>query len=82
MTPTAPRAVSYTHLERGYPVLDQLLMATRGVEIVWERLTDVSPLAGQTLAEANLRARSGASVVALLRDGQIIANPGPELRCV
>ena len=66
--------------ERGYPVLDQLLMATRGVEIVWERLTDVSPLAGQTLAEANLRARSGASVVALLRDGQIIANPGPELR--
>jgi CPA2 family monovalent cation:H+ antiporter-2 len=66
--------------ERGYPVLDQLLMATRGVEIAWEPLAEDSPLTGQTLAEADVRSRTGASVVAVVRDGQVIANPGASLR--
>jgi len=30
---------------------------------------------GQALAEADLRVRTGASVVAILRDGQLMANP-------
>jgi CPA2 family monovalent cation:H+ antiporter-2 len=30
---------------------------------------------GQTLAEANLRAKTGASIVAILREGYLIANP-------
>ncbi len=51
--------------ERGYPVLDQLLMSTRGVEIAWLALEEDSPLLGQTLAEANVRSRVGASVVAI-----------------
>jgi CPA2 family monovalent cation:H+ antiporter-2 len=34
-----------------------------------------SPLIGQTLTQANLRARTGASVVAILREGQLMANP-------
>jgi CPA2 family monovalent cation:H+ antiporter-2 len=66
--------------QRGYPVLDQLLMATRGVEIAWEPLAAGSPLAGRTLAETDIRARSGASVVAVLRGGEVITNPGPESR--
>ncbi|RPI89208.1 MAG: sodium:proton exchanger, partial [Chloroflexi bacterium] len=32
-------------------------------------------LVGQTLADANLRARTGASVIAILRAGQLMANP-------
>ena len=32
-------------------------------------------LVGRTLVEANLRARTGASVVALVRDHQVLANP-------
>jgi CPA2 family monovalent cation:H+ antiporter-2 len=32
-------------------------------------------LVGQTLAEANLRARTGASVIAILRDNRLMANP-------
>jgi CPA2 family monovalent cation:H+ antiporter-2 len=32
-------------------------------------------LIGQTLAEANFRAQTGASVIAILRDGQLMANP-------
>ena len=61
--------------DRGYPVLDQLLMSTRGVEIAWQPLDADSPLIGQTLAEANIRSRVGASVVALVRDRAVIANP-------
>ncbi len=61
--------------ERGYPVLDQLLMSTRGVEIAWVPLESGSPLIGSTLAEANIRSRIGASVVAVVRDNRVIANP-------
>src|SRR5690606_23394939 len=61
--------------DRGYPVLDQLLMSTRGVEIAWQPLDEDSPLVGLTLAEANIRSRVGASVVALVRDQHVTANP-------
>lgn len=61
--------------QRGYPVLDQLLMSTRGVEIAWYTLNAGSPLVDKTLAEANLRSRVGASVVAVVRDKRVIANP-------
>ena len=61
--------------EGGYPVLDQLLTATRGVEIAWELLNASSPVIGHTLAEASIRSRVGASVVAVLRGGEVITNP-------
>lgn len=61
--------------DRGYPVLDQLLMSTRGVEIAWVPLGEDSPILGSTLAEANIRSRVGASVVALVRDQHVMANP-------
>ena len=66
--------------EQGYPVLDQLLMATRGVEIAWELLNAGSPVIGRTLGEAGIRSRAGASVVAVVRKGQVIANPDADLR--
>ena len=72
------RSDTYTGVwpgDRGYPVLDQLLMSTRGVEIAWQPLTASSSLIGQTLAEANIRSRVGVSVVALVRDREVIANP-------
>lgn len=55
--------------------LHDLLTATDGIEIAWLRLPDDSPLVGTTLLEANVRSRTGASVVALLRDRQVTANP-------
>ncbi len=61
--------------EGGYPVLDQLLNATRGLEIGWELLNPGSPVIGRTLAEADIRSRVGASVVAVLRGGEVITNP-------
>jgi CPA2 family monovalent cation:H+ antiporter-2 len=66
--------------DRGYPVLDQLLMSTRGVEIAWQPLDEDSPLVGLTLAEANIRSRVGASVVALVRDQHVTANPKSSIR--
>ena len=78
----AVRTESYEGIlpeEGGYPVLDQLLMATRGVEIAWELLNPGSPVIGRTLAEADIRSRVGASVVAVLRGGEVITNPGPSL---
>ena len=55
--------------------LDDLIAAVRGMEIVWHALPATSPLVGRTLAETNLRARTGASVVGLAREGRVLANP-------
>jgi CPA2 family monovalent cation:H+ antiporter-2 len=56
-------------------LLHQMVEAARGIEIAWLKLMDGSSLAGQTLAEANIRARTGASVVAIVRAGQLLPNP-------
>jgi monovalent cation:H+ antiporter-2, CPA2 family len=56
-------------------LLHELLHAVKSIEIMWFRLPSGNPLVGQTLAEANLRARTGASVVAILRAGEVMANP-------
>jgi CPA2 family monovalent cation:H+ antiporter-2 len=56
-------------------VLQQLVAAADGIELTWVKLEERSPLVGQTLAGADLRARTGASVIALSRDGQFVANP-------
>jgi CPA2 family monovalent cation:H+ antiporter-2 len=56
-------------------VLDQLLRTVRGMEIAWISLTDTSAIVNRTLAEASIRERTDASIIAILRDGQVIANP-------
>jgi monovalent cation:H+ antiporter-2, CPA2 family len=56
-------------------VLEQLLATARGIEIAWRMVRADSSLIGQSLAEANLRARTGASVIALMREQQVVANP-------
>jgi CPA2 family monovalent cation:H+ antiporter-2 len=61
--------------EEEHRLLHELLDATNSIEIKWFRLPEVNPLVGQTLAEANLRARTGASVIAILRDNNLMANP-------
>jgi monovalent cation:H+ antiporter-2, CPA2 family len=44
------------------------------------QVVEGSPLAGSTLAEVDLRRRTGATVLAVVREGEAITNPGPELR--
>jgi CPA2 family monovalent cation:H+ antiporter-2 len=56
-------------------LLHDLIHASRNIEVVWLTLTPEHPFVGQTLASVNLRARTGASVVAILRDRELMANP-------
>lgn len=58
-----------------YQVLEQLLHTARGIAIAWYSVPAGSLLVGRSLAEANLRAQTGASIIALIRDQQMLANP-------
>lgn len=55
--------------------LHDLLSAYKGIEIIWQQIPPDSFLVGKSLAEANLRSKTGASVVALIRNNQLFANP-------
>jgi monovalent cation:H+ antiporter-2, CPA2 family len=61
-------------------VLDQLLTAVRRMEIAWQPVPSGSQVIGQSLAEANIRANTGASVIALVRDQQVLPNPKSDTR--
>ncbi len=56
-------------------LLHQLLQSMHNIEVTWINLPEGNPIVGQSLAQANLRARTGASVVAIIRQGDLIANP-------
>jgi CPA2 family monovalent cation:H+ antiporter-2 len=60
--------------------LNGLLEAVHNVEITWTTLAAASPLSGRTLSEANLRALTGASVVAIRHAGVLLPNPSPDVR--
>lgn len=61
--------------EQEHRLLHDLLDAASSIEIKWFRLPAGNFLVGQTLSEANLRARTGASIVGILREGHLMANP-------
>lgn len=61
--------------EEEHRSLHDLLAASEGIDIQWFQIGETSQLVGQSLAEANLRSRTGASVVALQRNRNLIANP-------
>jgi TrkA domain protein len=50
------------------------------LSVEWMKTGNTSPLIGQSLMEARIRERTGASVIAILRSGQAIPNPHPEER--
>jgi CPA2 family monovalent cation:H+ antiporter-2 len=64
--------------ERERQLLNDLLRAGDNIGIAWLRLGLNNSLVGRTLAQANLRARAGASVVAIMRDRELITNPEPQ----
>lgn len=56
-------------------LLEQLTYAIHGLQVAWHQIGEGNPLAEQTVAEAAIRDRTGASVVAIIREMQVIANP-------
>ncbi|UYN92439.1 MAG: cation:proton antiporter [Anaerolineales bacterium] len=57
------------------PLVRNILRAIGEIEITWIEVPQDSPLVGQTLAQSDLRGKTGASVVALVRDQKLNANP-------
>jgi len=70
-----------TILEGAYfqPVdLDTVEVPLGEAIIEWTDLSGDSPVAGETLREADIRQRSGVSVVAIQRGEETVANPQPD----
>jgi CPA2 family monovalent cation:H+ antiporter-2 len=59
-------------------LLSQLERASREIETEWVRLPEVSPLRGRTIGELEVRTKTGASIVAIVRDDLVLTNPGPD----
>lgn len=59
-------------------LLTQLRRTSRMIETEWVRLPEESELAGKTIGELGLRDKIGISVVAIIREDDVIPNPGPE----
>jgi CPA2 family monovalent cation:H+ antiporter-2 len=68
------------HSDREHEALHALVDAARNLDITWVRVPDDGPASGRTLAEVDLRARTGASVVALYRDGALVPSPTPDFK--
>jgi TrkA domain protein len=59
-------------------VAESMDMVMGQLSVEWFRVGTGSPLAGRTIQETAIRKRTGASVIAILRDGRPLPNPGPE----
>lgn len=59
----------------GSPDLGKLELVLGALEIEWVTLDDESALVGRTLADSEMRRRTGASVVAVIRGEDAIPNP-------
>jgi len=60
--------------------LHELLTASDNIGLSWLNLSDDNELVGKTLVASKLRETTGASIVAISRDGKIIANPTPQTK--
>ncbi|MGH2536318.1 MAG: cation:proton antiporter [Candidatus Promineifilaceae bacterium] len=67
-------------LHGDYEVLTRLQRAHHLMQLNWLQVPAGSRLAKRTIAECDIRGRTGASVVALVRDERLVTNPGPGVR--
>ncbi len=60
-------------------LLRQLRRTSRMIETEWLQVPEGSWVCGRTIGDLGVRNEIGASVVAIIREGDVVANPGPEL---
>ncbi|MDQ4003737.1 MAG: cation:proton antiporter [Actinomycetota bacterium] len=60
-------------------LLSRLRQASEMIEADWIELPEDSPLAGKQIGDLEVRTRTGASIVAVVRGEGVTANPGPEV---
>jgi TrkA domain protein len=58
-------------------VAESMDVVLEQLSVEWAKVREGSPLAGRTIAESAVRERSGASIIAILRDGKAQPNPQP-----
>jgi TrkA domain protein len=61
-------------------VADSMEMVFSQLSVEWMKTGAASPLVGRSLQEAAVREKTGASVIAILREGKAIPNPQPDDR--
>lgn len=71
---------SQATLRKPYQTLSQFRSAEQHFVLEWLTVCPGSRLAGHTIGEAEIRKKTGASVVGVLRDDRLSPNPGPEFR--
>jgi TrkA domain protein len=59
-------------------IVEELEMALGELMIEWVAVPDSSPLIGKTLAEAALRAKTGITIIAILREPEPVSGAQPE----
>jgi TrkA domain protein len=59
-------------------IVEELEMALGELHIEWIPVPDTSPAIGLTLADAKLRARTGVTVIAILREPEPVSGAQPE----
>jgi TrkA domain protein len=59
-------------------IVEDLEMALGELTIEWVRVPDDSPLIGKTLAECGFRARTGITVIAILREPESVTGAQPD----
>ena len=60
--------------------LQDLRHEVEGLSIQWVTIPPSQSMAGRTIADGEIRTRTGASVVAVIRGDQSIPGPGPDFR--
>ncbi|OGR17550.1 MAG: portal protein [Desulfobacterales bacterium GWB2_56_26] len=58
-----------------YKTLGQMRAAEQHFDLQWVRLEEHNRLVGRSIGEAEIRKTTGASVVGIIRDGQLMPNP-------
>jgi CPA2 family monovalent cation:H+ antiporter-2 len=66
--------------DSGFAMMSHIEDITRQLELTWIGIVPESPLDGRTLGEARIRSTTGASVVGIIRDGSLVANPDGDSR--
>lgn len=61
-------------------VAESMEMVFDQLSVEWMKVGAASPLQGKSLLEAAVRERTGASIIAILRDGRAVPNPQPDER--
>jgi CPA2 family monovalent cation:H+ antiporter-2 len=65
---------------KSYQTLSQFRSAEQQFDLEWVKVASSSCLLDRTIGEAEIRKKTGVSVVGVLRDGHLEPNPGPHYR--